>query len=271
MLGTLLKYEFKAIGRLLLPLYGAWLIAAVMLGLATAGETAGAGGGSVLFIVISGILYGAFAMVAVILTCILLIQRFYKNLLGNEGYLMFALPVTTGQHIVNKTLSAAVWGTAGLIVAAISGILIAGFSQGFGTVYNNFHFMFGDIELMLEREPSMPLVVIELLAAVFVIFAETATKVYAAIAVGHQWSNHRVLGAIAAYIGFGIIESVLGNAIGEILDTGVMDGTMNITTEMSQMTQMHLTIIFLILCFAVIAAIYGFVAWKLLDKRLNLE
>ena len=269
MLGTLLKYEFKAVGRLLLPLYGAWLIAAIMLGFATGDSNLA--GGSVLFIVISGILYGAFAMVAVVLTCILLIQRFYKNLLGNEGYLMFTLPVTTGQHIVNKTLSAAVWGTAGLIVAGLSGLLIAGCSQGFGTLFDNFHFMFGDLSLMFGEEPSLPLVIVELLVGIFVVFAETAAKVYAAIAVGHQWNNHRVLGAIAAFIGFGIIESVVGNLIGRILDTGAADGVLDMTVNMSEIAQMHLTMIFFIVCFAVIAAIYGFVAWKLLDKRLNLE
>ena len=239
MLGTLLKYEFKAVGRLLLPLYGAWLIAAIMLGLATAGT--GTSGGSVLFIVVSGILYGAFAMVAVILTCILLIQRFYKNLLGNEGYLMFALPVTTGQHLLNKILSGAFWGTTGLIVAAISGLLIAGFSQGFASVVDGFHFMFGDMDMIIEREPSMPLVIIELFVGAFVVFGETAAKLYAAIAVGHQWSNHRVMGAIAAFIGFGIIESVLGNIIGKIIDAGAMNSAVDLTTEMPYMTQMHLT------------------------------
>ena len=33
MLGTLMKYEFKAVGRILLPLYGAWILIAVILGL----------------------------------------------------------------------------------------------------------------------------------------------------------------------------------------------------------------------------------------------
>ncbi|MEG0392948.1 MAG: ABC transporter permease, partial [Anaerovoracaceae bacterium] len=32
MLSKLLKYEFKAVGRLMLPLYGAWLVMSFILG-----------------------------------------------------------------------------------------------------------------------------------------------------------------------------------------------------------------------------------------------
>ena len=267
MLGTLLKYEFKAVGRLLLPLYGAWLIAAVMLGLSVGND--GTFGGSTLMIIISGILYGTFAMVAVVLTCILLIQRFYKNLLGNEGYLMFTLPVSTGQHLVNKVISGAVWGTAGIIVAILSGLLIAGCVEGFGTVFRNFNFM--AIDVPQQDKINIILIIVEILIVILLAFAVTAAKVYAAIAAGHQWSNHRVLGAIAAFIGFGIIESVIGNFIGKIMDTGMVNGAADVTTEMSQMTQVHLTMLLAIAICAVVTAIYGFIAWKLLDKRLNLE
>ena len=267
MLGTLIKYEFKAVGRLLLPLYGAWLIAAVMLGL----SIGNAGAGSPLFIALSGILYGGAAMVSVVLTCILLIQRFYKNLLGNEGYLTFALPVSTGNHLINKILSGAVWGTAGLIVAIFSGLLIAACIEGFDTVFENFKFIAFESEVLMQDKINFGLIILEVFLVILVAFAETAAKVYAAIAVGHQWSNHRVLGAIAAFIGFGIIESVVGNLIGEIFDTGAADGALNMTVNMSEMAQVHLVMVLVIVLCAVVAAIYGFVAWKLLDKRLNLE
>lgn len=268
MLGTLMKYEFKAVGRLLLPLYGAWLIAAVMLGLSI-GEINAAG--SPLFITLSGILYGGFTMVSVVLTCIILIQRFYKNLLGNEGYLMFALPVSTGKHLINKTFSGAVWGTVGIIVAALSGIIIAGCIEGFQSIWENFHFMAGDFNIMMEREPSIVLVLFEILLLVFLAFASTAAKVYAAIAVGHQWSNHRVFGAILAYIGFGIIESVIANIFARIADGGIVNSYFNATANMSDIGQTHLMMLLLIIGSAIVAAIYGVVSWLLLDNRLNLE
>lgn len=43
-----------------------------------------------------------------VVTAVILIQRFYKNLLGSEGYLMFTLPVTVSQHLFSKTIIAVV-------------------------------------------------------------------------------------------------------------------------------------------------------------------
>ena len=40
------------------------------------------------------------------ITLIIMVQRFYKNLLGDEGYLMFTLPVKTWQNVLNKLIFA---------------------------------------------------------------------------------------------------------------------------------------------------------------------
>ena len=37
-------------------------------------------------------------------TCVVTIQRFYKGLLGQEGYLMFTLPVKNWQLVFSKAL-----------------------------------------------------------------------------------------------------------------------------------------------------------------------
>ena len=89
MLGKLLKYEFKATGRLLTPLYAAILIASFVggFGLDQLVMTELA---SVIFLMVyTGLFIALFVM-----TLILIIQRFNHNLLKEEGYLMFTLPVT---------------------------------------------------------------------------------------------------------------------------------------------------------------------------------
>ena len=53
-------------------------------------------------------LYMGVMMAAFVVTAVILIQRFYKNLLGSEGYLMFTLPVTVTQHLLSKTIIAVV-------------------------------------------------------------------------------------------------------------------------------------------------------------------
>ena len=40
--------------------------------------------------------------------------------------------------------------------------------------------------------------------------AEMVAKIYASIAVGHQWSNHRKLGAVIVYAVFSAIEGIVG-------------------------------------------------------------
>lgn len=265
MLGTLMKYEMKAVGRILLPLYGAWIITAVLLGFSLGGNGYNE---NVLFITLTAILYAMVSLAAVIMTTIILIQRFYKNLLGNEGYLMFALPVTTGRHITNKVISAAVWTLAGTVVAILTGMAIIITIEGFASFWDEMVFIAGDIKIAVEREPSSLLVILEFVILALVAAAETAAKIYAAIAIGHMWSNHRVLGAFGAYIGIGIVESLLANFAGLIINTGIFD---RIFGGMDYMMQLHLTMIGMILLAALLTAVYWFVCWIILDKKLNLE
>ena len=268
MLGTLMKYEFKAVGRLLLPLYGAWLVAAIMLGLSLGGDGTG---NSPLFVTISGVLYGGACVAAVILTIILLIQRFYKNLLGNEGYLMFALPVSTGKHLTNKVVSGAVWTVAGVLVGVLSAFAIVISIEGFGSFFDEAGIWIGDINLLLEETPTAILFIFEFIILMLAAAAEFVVKVYAAIAVGHQWGNHRALGAILAYIGFGIIESIIGNILSAILSSDAAMTFESLTDNLSVMTQVHLTMLMVLAGIAIVTAIYWFVCWKLLNSRLNLE
>ena len=90
MLGKLLKYELKATARTFLPLYGAILVVSVVVRLAFSKfEHAD------LFMGISALtLFGLFVALAV-LTLLVIVQRFNNNLLSDEGYLMFTLPVST--------------------------------------------------------------------------------------------------------------------------------------------------------------------------------
>lgn len=97
MLGKLLKYEFKASARLFLLLYGALLLVTIInsvllrIGdnLSEANWVYSLAQGIVMFSYIMLILAVA------ITTIVVIIMRFYKNLMGDEGYLMFTLPVST--------------------------------------------------------------------------------------------------------------------------------------------------------------------------------
>ena len=126
MLGKLMKYEIKATGRTLIPLYIALLAFAIInkifIGTGLAHKLEGFG--SIPFI-LSILGYGCTMTAVFIVTFFVIIQRFYKNLLGDEGYLMNTLPVSTITNITSKISIATFWNIVSGFVAALSIIIMA--------------------------------------------------------------------------------------------------------------------------------------------------
>src|SRR5690554_3907592 len=102
MLGKLLKHEIKATSRLFLPMFASVILVALINkvvsspfeqnGLSFSLVIRGSDLMSLiqLFSVLTFILL---LLVAIGMSFFVMIQRFYKNLLRDEGYLMFTLPV----------------------------------------------------------------------------------------------------------------------------------------------------------------------------------
>lgn len=106
MLKNLLKYEFRATARTYGGIYLALLAAAGLIGFSLRGDRVAAQ--SHVF-EIGVTIYSLLVMALVIVTIVTVIQRFTKNLLGREGYLMHTLPVTEAQLVGSKLISSAVW------------------------------------------------------------------------------------------------------------------------------------------------------------------
>ena len=105
MLKQLLKYEFKATKRLYFGLYLALALLSVVLGVTFRQEHALAHSTSFQNLeVILMIVYVSVILAIAVLCFVSTVQRFYKNLLGREGYLMHTLPVTETQLILSKLL-----------------------------------------------------------------------------------------------------------------------------------------------------------------------
>ena len=138
MLGKLLKYEFKATSRILLPLYGALLIFAfivkIFIGTKLDGVNMDFLGG--IPAVVSIFTYGATMAAVFIVTIFIIIQRFYKNLLGDEGYLMNTLPVSTTSNISSKLISAIIWSLVSIFVAILSIIIMMYNREAFGNFFS---------------------------------------------------------------------------------------------------------------------------------------
>ena len=102
MVKKLIKHEFIAYSRSLLPIELALIGIAIVLRFIQFFENQTTG---------YSILFGSaiFAFCAAIVVCLVMtfivaIQRYYKNLFKSEGYLTLTLPVTHSQHIFTKKI-----------------------------------------------------------------------------------------------------------------------------------------------------------------------
>ena len=116
MLTKLLKYEFKATARVMVPLciLSIALASVTQITLCTFLDETGSSPYSVTLILL---IATAAAMGAVLAaTVVLIVQRFRSNLLGDEGHVMFTLPVSIHQHILAKFLVGVFWMLASVFV-----------------------------------------------------------------------------------------------------------------------------------------------------------
>ena len=133
MLVKLIGYETKAFGRIMLPLYAAMLGFALITGLSlrVMPEDFLSGLPGVLLFM----LYGILMMSIVVMTCVLSVTRFYKNLLGVEGYLMFSLPTGTGTLIASKVISVILWSAMSTVTAVLAIVLTIPGAGGIGRAH----------------------------------------------------------------------------------------------------------------------------------------
>lgn len=126
MLGKLLKYELKSTSRTFIPMYVAILLVSVINRVFINTDMFKING-------IALMVLAALFVALGVLTIVVTIQRFRKNLLEDEGYLMFTLPVSIKSIIFSKYLVTIMWTFLSGIVAILSFAIIMSIdsAQGF--------------------------------------------------------------------------------------------------------------------------------------------
>ena len=257
MLGKLLKYEIPAMGRKLLPLYAAWAVTALLLGL----TTQSADSKNEFMVVISALLYTAIATAILVMTIIMIVQRYSNSLLGDEAYFNHVLPVSVAEHIGNKAISATLWIFVTLLVAILTGILIGiGALIVSGEVLSLRELIRGFYEIELPKH--FGLYVIEVLILTITGTVKTIMQIYAAITIGHQVPNRTTLASIGAYILIMIFESSVGRIMLPLF----------INLEYSADGFVNFNRVFIpgFIMAVIFSVIYFFICKYLMEKRLNL-
>lgn len=218
MLGKLLKYEVKATARTLLPLYGAMIVFAMINRIFTSNghliNTA-----NVLFgftAVIMAMLYSIIMAATFVMTFIIMIQRYYKNLLGDEGYLMHTLPVRPAHHITTKLIVSVFWFICTAIVTFISIVIIVYEPGMIKTAFQSLSILFINFKEELGFSPYIAL--IEMLLIGLSVSITSILLIYCSISIGHLANKHRKLTSFGAFLAITFIVEFLFACIGTALD-----------------------------------------------------
>lgn len=212
MLGKLLKYELKSTSRILGVLYIAVMIVAAVVGFAAGGIIWQATQGNEIAFVVGSLIYVLLIMVLMIVTVILVIERFYKNLLREEGYLMHTLPVPTWMLVASKVISALIWIVLS-IVAVVLSLLILGFtsmiSSGIlmSSVIDWSNLPWGEMHFLFQQNAGE--VILTILAAILQI-VRLVLLVYTAMAIGAAAKQHKVLYSVISFVIILIIIGIIG-------------------------------------------------------------
>lgn len=241
MLAKLLKYEFRATARLYLPLYLVVLVFGLLGRFSLFGprwEVSSSSNqgtilwtsfsanpelsgffGEVLSAVISFVLVGYVMVVlgAFVVHFIITLQRFWKNLMGDEGYLMFTLPVSTDALLWSKAICAFVWSIVTGVVVVFSVFLLCGHPAVFRAIAQFLERNLSDASwrrIWIFLVNAFPFSFwVKWLSLLLVDGFSKLFLLYAAMAIGHTVKKHKILAAVGGYIAINMVEGTIASTL----------------------------------------------------------
>ena len=242
MLGKLIKYDFKAMAKMMVPVYIAMIILTAVTTLLTKLRAEGT--------VVFGIFLTLFITVisgSAFVTLVACVKRFVDGLLKNEGYLSFALPVKTSTHILAKVINALIWCVFEVIVLGICFFVmlmtlggIREFAQFFVEVMARL-----DVEAVWFLVKTLALMMLELAAFICLIFT--------AYSVSHLFGKHST--AVATIF----VVMIL-----------VLRGFFTPSRWLRNFDLFHMEWFWYVIPILTMS-LYNLLTWFILDRRLNLE
>lgn len=266
MVKKLIKYDFKAFAKVMLPVEIVMLGVALLYRIVAIFENDSVAYD--IFNVSAIIILVIAAVTALLMTFIFSIVRFYKNLFTTEGYLSFTLPVTAGAHIISKLIVSLIFDLITLLTLFVS-FFIATFGEVFSECLKAGLFLYGKAFDTLHGD--LVLYTIELIVLVIAASVAAHLLTFMCVAVGQTAKKHKILLAVGIYFGIYVLKQILGTIF---ITTGtVTDMFDNIRVFISNHPRGAIHSFFGIM-FAVelvFSVVYFFVARSMMKKKLNLE
>lgn len=268
MLGKLLKYETKATARVFLPLYAALLVFAVINKIFISINSSSNITNTFMNIstAISMFLYVFIIIAIFVLTFVVMIQRFYKNLLTDEGYLMFTLPVKPWLHIISKLMVSIMWDIVSTILTIVSVIILAGNKEMFTGLPQAFNEALSQIynELNIHGYTF----IFEVALFILISLITGTLMIYASIAIGQLITKYKLLGAFGAFLLLNTATQIIAT-VGIMITAATNPEAWFIT--LSPKTMVNMVFGGGIVVNLIFASIYFIITNYILSHKLNLE
>ncbi len=270
MLIKLMKHEFRATARTMVPLFLVLLV------------TAGGANLSVRVLMerdmavlnlFGGLLIMAFvvaAAAACIMSMVVMVQRFYKNLLQDEGYVMMTLPVSVHQHIWSKLIVSAVWFAATALMFFLAIFIVA------ADIRLVWQFLRGCADIFTDLTAYYALngtaIALELLLLAFLGSCTMCLSFYASLAAGHSRPNHKMRWSVVCFFAIQFAQDFLLGLLMSFMSATGLDYTLaQLLPNLSDMAGVHAGLLLAAGAAALGGAVYyGITAW-FLTRHLNLE
>ncbi len=275
MTGRLIKYELRSSIKLMGVIWAALIVTSFLFSISSNFMGNLMRSSSIastlinLFQGITGMLYIAVFIATAAASVVIIIMRFYKGLLGDEGYLMHTLPVKPWQLITAKGVSALIIVCASVIVAMLSILVLAG-TGSFGAIAE----FCGLIRDMFREEPKVLLVAAEFMVLAILSLLKSIYQIYASLSIGQLAGKHRILLSLGAYVGINIVVTVLAVLIMMLLDvTGALNGwsSLSLNTVNDMLNAGQAVLGFFAAVTVIQLAAFHVVTERILSLRLNLQ
>jgi len=262
MLKKLMKYEFMAMGRVFLPLYGALLILSVV---------------NMIFGVLKlstptviGILISVLLIIGIpVVTLILIIQRFWSNLLSSEGYLMMTLPVRTSKIILSKVFVAFIWSAASAIVVIASILIMAVSGINLSDAVEQIR---GLLVVVPLSSSQLVILFIEFLIALTLSTISSIMALYACMSFSMVANKYRWLVAIGAYIALmTALQTIAAIFIAIGAAVGLSDGFQQFLLSFTLFGTIQMSVLIYFIVEAALCTLYFCITRYMLKNKLNLQ
>ena len=232
-----------------------------------------------LLVVLYLLAYVLIVIAASVMTQVLMIQRYYKNLFTDEGYLTNVLPVSATDHILSKMLVFGAWSilNALSVLASFAFLLLPSairyftantllFSNKAMTFSDFLSYLWAQITCVADAAFSLIGITNHIGMALFSIVGFFASLFfgillfYAAISIGSLVSSHKILTAVLSYIGMTTVIQIFG---GISIVRVFQDSTPTAVVTTSSVSTLIITVVLCVVLFLICRYI--------LSRRLNLS